>query len=78
MKKLYDTLNKVASYPDVSMTQIDNMKFRIVMSGELMKSFMRFGEIQKEIKDNLNPNFEMITCFGDGQDATIEFKMKEE
>lgn len=74
MKKLYDTLNRVASYPDVSMTQVDNMKFRIVMGGELMKSFMRFGEIQEEIKNDVSPDFEMFTYFGDGQDAIIEFK----
>ena len=74
MKKLYDTLNRVASYPDVSMTKLDNMKFRIVMSGELMKSFMRFGEIQEEIKKELNQDFEMYTYFGDGQDAILEFK----
>lgn len=74
MKNLYDTLNRVASYPDVSMTQIGDMKFRIVMRGELMKSFMRFGEIQEEIKNELSPDLEMYTYFGDGQDAVIEFK----
>lgn len=74
MKKLYNTLYRIASYPDVSMTQMDNMKFKIVMSGELMKSFMRFGEIQDEIKKDLSPNLEMFTYFGDGQDAIIEFK----
>lgn len=74
MINLYEVLETVASYPDVHMTQIDNLKFKIVMRGELMKSFMRFGEIQEEIKKGINGDFEMKTIFGDNQDAIIEFK----
>lgn len=77
MMELYNTLSRVASYPDVSMTQLGSMKFKIEMSGELMKSFMRFGEIQEEINNELSPDLEMVTQLGDGQDAIIEFRKKE-
>lgn len=71
--KLYQVMTKVGGYPQVHLTQLSSNEFKIEMGGELMKSFMRLGEIQEEIKTATQDDFELKTIYGDGQDAVFRF-----
>ena len=69
LEKIHDTINSIAEDPQVTISKIDDYTFDIVIDGELMDSFDKLGDIQKEIDDSCSDEYTLKTIYGEGQDA---------
>ena len=69
LEKIHNTINTIAEDPRVTISKIDDYNFDIIIEGELMDSFDKLGEIQKEIDDCCADEYTLKTIYGDGQDA---------
>lgn len=76
MQELYDLLSDIGSWPKIHITQLDNLKFKIEIGGELMTSYSILGDIQQEIVDKIGREFSLTTIYGDGQYAFFQFHIK--
>lgn len=71
IKKVYDTINRIAEDPNVDISQVDNLTFNVVIKGELMDSFEKLGEIQTRLEKSCPDGYTVKTIYGDGQDAKL-------
>lgn len=71
--QLYQVLSRIGGYPSIHITQKKSNEFKIEISGNLMESYIRLGEIQEEITNEVGDYFELHTIYGDGQDAIFRF-----
>ncbi len=69
LDKIHDTINIISEDPRVTISKIDDYTFNIVIDGELMDSFDKLGDIQKEIDESCSDEYTLKTIYGDGQDA---------
>lgn len=69
LEKIHETINTIAEDPRVTISKIDDYTFDIVIEGELMDSFDKLGDIQKEIDESCSDEYALKTIYGDGQDA---------
>lgn len=77
MENIYAHLNSIASISNVNLTQIGNLKFKIVLSGDLMETYFQLGKIQTGLKECCEQNgYVLKTILGDGQDAVFEIKVR--
>ena len=74
LEKIHDTINSMAEDPRVTISKIDDYTFDITIEGELMDSFDKLGEIQKEIDESCSDKYALKTVYGDGQDARFILK----
>ena len=79
LNNIYNYLNSVASIPNVRLTQLENLRFKIVLGGELMDTYFQLGKIQTGLRSVCEDNgYVLRTVFGDGQDAVFEIKVNRE
>ena len=69
LERIHDTINSIAEDPRVNVSKIDDYTFDIVIDGELMDSFDKLGDIQKEIDESCSDEYTLKTIYGEGQDA---------
>ena len=69
LEKIHETINTIAEDPRVTISKIDDYTFDIVIDGELMDSFDKLGDIQKEIDESYSDEYTLKTIYGEGQDA---------
>lgn len=74
LEKIHDKINHFAEDPRVTISKIDDYTFNIVIDGELMDSFDKLGDIQKEINECCSDEYTLKTIYGDGQDAKFILK----
>lgn len=74
LKKIHKTINTISEDPDINITKKDDLTFDVVITGELMPSFDKLGEIQNKIIETCDNKYTLKTVYGDGQDATLILK----
>lgn len=68
-KKLYDLFISIANEFPCNITQLDDLKFKIVFYGDLMDTYFMLGEVQERINKVLSDDYKLVTVYGDGKDA---------
>jgi len=71
LEKIHEIMNRIAEDPQIHITKKDDYTFSIFIHGELMDSFWKLGDIQKEIDELCSDEYTLKTIFGDRQDATF-------
>lgn len=74
LKKIHKTIENITEDPNINITKKDDLTFNIVITGELMPSFDKLGEIQNKIIETCDDEYTLKTVYGDGQDATLILK----
>ena len=71
LEKIHNTINIIAEDSRVTISKIDEYTFNVVITGELMDSFEKLGEIQNKIEECCSDEYSLKTIYGDGQDAKL-------
>lgn len=71
IETVHNTINNIAKDSRVNISKIDDYTFNITITGELMDSFEKLGEIQKKIEESCSDEFTLKTIYGEGQDAKL-------
>ena len=74
LEKIHNTIKIIAKDSNVNIFKIDKYTFNVVINGELMDSFEKFGEIQNKIEKICSDEYTLITVYGDNQDAQLILK----
>ena len=71
LEKVHIIIKKIAEDPKVNISKVNDYTFDVIIDGELMNSFEKLGNIQKEIEETCSNEYTLKTIYGDGQDAKL-------
>lgn len=71
LNKIHNVVNELNEDPRINISKKDDYNFKVVITGNLMSSFEKLGEVQNKILENCDNKYDLKTVYGDGQDATF-------
>ena len=71
IEKIQTMLNQIDEDPEVNISKINDYTFDITITGKLIDSFEKLGNIQKNIEEICPDGYTLKTIYGEGQDAKL-------